>query len=261
MFCTNCGKQNEEDMAFCIHCGSPMPQAEQPAAYCTNCGEQLREDDDFCIHCGFGRQPVEPEPPKCPGCGDPVEPGVSFCIRCGTSLQPVEPEPPKCPGCGDPVEPGVKFCIRCGTALQPAEQAAPAQTLPVESKGIAMDLLFLCLPVLLTVVSNIYLWKYRAENWFIYSCDDTLFCIFAIMSWIVPLLCLWAGVSRKAQRRKCRIARVFVILDMLLPLALLHLMITRRTNILSQNLPYMALYLSRIIAAILALFRWAKKEQ
>lgn len=230
MFCTNCGKQNEEDMAFCIHCGSPMSQAEQPAAYCTNCGEQLKEDDDFCIHCGFGRQPVEPEPPKCPGCGDPVEPGV-------------------------------KFCIRCGTALQPAEQAAPAQTLPVESKGIAMDLLFLCLPVLLTVVSNIYLWKYRAENWFIYSCDDTLFCIFAIMSWIVPLLCLWAGVSRKAQRRKCRIARVFVILDMLLPLALLHLMITRRTNILSQNLPYMALYLSRIIAAILALFRWAKKEQ
>ena len=230
MYCTNCGKQNEEDMAFCIHCGSPMSQAEQPAAYCTNCGEQLKEDDDFCIHCGFGRQPVEPEPPKCPGCGDPVEPGV-------------------------------KFCIRCGTALQPAEQAAPAQTLPVESKGIAMDLLFLCLPVLLTVVSNIYLWKYRAENWFIYSCDDTLFCIFAIMSWIVPLLCLWAGVSRKAQRRKCRIARVFVILDMLLPLALLHLMITRRTNILSQNLPYMALYLSRIIAAILALFRWAKKEQ
>lgn len=223
MFCTNCGKQNEEDMAFCIHCGSPMPQAEQPAAYCTNCGEQLREDDDFCIHCGFGRQPVEPEPPRCPGCGAPVEPGVRFCIRCGTSLQ------------------------------SPA-RTATAQALPARPSFTGLHLLIFCLPQLLSILANFVCWNLHNESWFIYSCDDDFFAVIAISSWIMPAICLWAGMSKNNQRKKCRTALVFTILDMIMPLALLGMIISEEPHTLSRNLPYMALCLSRNITAILALF-------
>lgn len=230
MFCTNCGKQNEEGQAFCIHCGSPVPQAEKSVAFCTNCGKELRDSTNFCIHCGAARQSAQPEPPKCPRCGDPVDPGVRFCIRCGTSLQP-------------------------------ATQTAPAQVMPVESKRTGLDLLLICLPLVLTLVAGAFQWLSHTWGWFIWFGDDaSVFMVLSLLL-IMPLLCLWAGMSRKNKKAKCCIALVFLVLDLLPQLLFYGLFISEEPQHLPRNLLYIVLCLSRDLVALIALCRSMKKAQ
>jgi len=72
MFCTNCGKEVQEGLAFCQNCGSKtsataenmtndtvknQPQApislpEIKPVFCENCGKEVREGLAFCTNCG-----------------------------------------------------------------------------------------------------------------------------------------------------------------------------------------------------------------
>ena len=52
---------------------------------CENCGQELQEDMRFCIKCG---SPVEKKQNlRCKECGASVDPGAVFCDHCGAPIQ------------------------------------------------------------------------------------------------------------------------------------------------------------------------------
>lgn len=63
IYCTSCGREIAEGVAFCTECGMPVPEAvtqprpEAPAeaAVCKKCGTVLSEDVGFCTECGTPR--------------------------------------------------------------------------------------------------------------------------------------------------------------------------------------------------------------
>lgn len=56
--CSVCGKQNDSESAFCVHCGAKMPELEVEQAatgnslFCPSCGARLNSDSKFCLMCG-----------------------------------------------------------------------------------------------------------------------------------------------------------------------------------------------------------------
>lgn len=57
MFCTNCGKEIDDNAYVCIHCGVKtdvqMPVIKQEEhKYCTNCGKQIDPNAYICVYCG-----------------------------------------------------------------------------------------------------------------------------------------------------------------------------------------------------------------
>lgn len=49
MFCSNCGKEINDNAFACIHCGFA---ARSENNYCTNCGESVNEKQVICTKCG-----------------------------------------------------------------------------------------------------------------------------------------------------------------------------------------------------------------
>lgn len=137
--CPHCGKENEGDASFCIHCGGsfsePIPLKAEPMKPCPICGKGNEETAMFCIYCGGSL--VEKEVPKveevatkiCPGCGKENAEGALFCSGCGYSFSEkvdrrVEEAPLNvCPECGEENNEEAMFCGVCGHSLRdPSEK-------------------------------------------------------------------------------------------------------------------------------------------
>lgn len=55
MFCKNCGKEIDEQAAFCVYCGGAtnmVPQVKK-TAFCRNCGNEIDGGATFCNRCGL----------------------------------------------------------------------------------------------------------------------------------------------------------------------------------------------------------------
>ena len=100
-YCTNCGKEIAEGVAFCTECGTPAPKdapQQTPAAPETANAQA---------------EAAPANTPTCKNCGTPLKDGVAFCTECGT------------PRNGEPVSEPVK------TAAPPPPP--PTYTPPVQS--------------------------------------------------------------------------------------------------------------------------------
>ena len=54
MFCTKCGKENDNNHDFCIYCGATLVKTKtNEPKYCGVCGFKLDENDTFCPNCGY----------------------------------------------------------------------------------------------------------------------------------------------------------------------------------------------------------------
>ena len=84
MFCSNCGKEIDDDARFCEHCGMPI--------FTNLTEEKLRQFQ--ALQAAFrGAQPKEqPEKPRpaggpvCPACGRQLPKGSRFCGFCGRGI-------------------------------------------------------------------------------------------------------------------------------------------------------------------------------
>lgn len=92
---------------------------------CSNCGAQMEENIKFCMECG---SKMEPEELKCPNCSIKLPEGTKFCMECGAKVETApEPKPkietaPKeviCPKCREKYPANTKFCTKCGTRFGP----------------------------------------------------------------------------------------------------------------------------------------------
>ena len=69
-------------------------------AFCSDCGKQLENNVKFCSGCGKAQDIKNDEPiiPKCSNCGKIAEGGEKFCSECGNNMgtgndNPVAPAP------------------------------------------------------------------------------------------------------------------------------------------------------------------------
>lgn len=53
--CTHCNEVLDDDMLFCIKCGTKQPVVKK----CANCGNQLAEAAEFCTECGSKVSPID----------------------------------------------------------------------------------------------------------------------------------------------------------------------------------------------------------
>lgn len=49
MYCTNCGKEMNDNQAICLNCGVKTGDGK---AYCANCGQPIAENAAVCTSCG-----------------------------------------------------------------------------------------------------------------------------------------------------------------------------------------------------------------
>lgn len=49
MYCTNCGKEMNDNQAICLNCGVKTGSGN---AYCGNCGRTVNPGAEFCMNCG-----------------------------------------------------------------------------------------------------------------------------------------------------------------------------------------------------------------
>lgn len=49
MYCTNCGKEMNDNQAICLNCGVKTGVGK---AYCGNCGSAVAPEADVCMNCG-----------------------------------------------------------------------------------------------------------------------------------------------------------------------------------------------------------------
>ncbi len=61
MFCTNCGKEMNDNQAICLECGVKTGDGTN---YCANCGQQVGPDATFCTNCGVAITRPAPEGAK-----------------------------------------------------------------------------------------------------------------------------------------------------------------------------------------------------
>lgn len=137
--CPHCGRENEGDASFCIHCGrsftEPTSLKTEQSTPCPVCGKGNEESALFCIYCGGSL--VEKEVPEaeevatktCPGCGKENAEGALFCSGCGYSFSEKvdrrgEEAPLNlCPECGEENNEEAMFCGVCGHSLRdPSEK-------------------------------------------------------------------------------------------------------------------------------------------
>lgn len=55
VFCKNCGKEIDEQAAFCNYCGTAtdmVPQVKK-TVICKHCGNEIDSEATFCNHCGL----------------------------------------------------------------------------------------------------------------------------------------------------------------------------------------------------------------
>ena len=95
--CSKCGNKLSPIDRFCMNCGQPVEQSQQPVqvavapaqTVCANCGTSLAGADRFCMNCGYPAASSASEAPAsslCPNCGAQHEAGDKFCMLCGQSL-------------------------------------------------------------------------------------------------------------------------------------------------------------------------------
>lgn len=49
MYCTNCGKEMNDNQAICLNCGVKTGDGK---SYCANCGGAVNEGAEVCMNCG-----------------------------------------------------------------------------------------------------------------------------------------------------------------------------------------------------------------
>lgn len=85
MFCKNCGKEIDEQAAFCVNCGvatNMIPQVRK-TAFCRNCGKEIDEQATVCNHCGAATNVFQKQTVFCKNCGNEIDGEATFCNRCG----------------------------------------------------------------------------------------------------------------------------------------------------------------------------------
>lgn len=118
MICASCGRDNPDDVTYCLDCGRKLSQEAAKVA---------------------SSPPSEQVP--CPKCGAENPGTMNFCKRCGTPLSGQEaelrspaPEPPEpeqekekgpaplvCERCKGVLDPDAQFCKYCGLSLRPPD--------------------------------------------------------------------------------------------------------------------------------------------
>ncbi len=112
MICTSCGRDNPDDVAYCLDCGRKLDRVGGPT------DGRARAGDARCARCGADNPP-----------------GMNFCKRCGAPLVPDrgtpdtvdEPGPSArlCDRCEGVLDKDARFCKYCGAKLEPQGPAEP----------------------------------------------------------------------------------------------------------------------------------------
>ncbi len=137
--CPHCDAQLDDDLLFCIKCGTKLPievasanpnDSEFQPMLCPSCNITFQNGSLFCNMCGTKLEPVpEPEPvmlyKQCPGCKKQFHDESIYCNMCGIKLLEVYDEgSPKenqvlfCPKCVKEYDDDSIFCTECGSKLE-----------------------------------------------------------------------------------------------------------------------------------------------
>lgn len=118
MICVSCGRDNPDDVTYCLDCGRKLERDAAPREAIAS--------------------PAEPTA-RCPRCGADNPSTMNFCKRCGTplsapehparsaeALRPEEPReaspgPRVCERCRGVLDSDAQFCKFCGLSLKPFE--------------------------------------------------------------------------------------------------------------------------------------------
>lgn len=117
--CPQCNGANKRTAAFCIHCGTRLPDdlgdSAEPVPTCARCGAELRSGASFCVACGAAieNSPAkEAETPSDAGCMASVVP-AEIATESFSPCAELE-----CGQCGFSNKPDASFCRKCGAPLK-----------------------------------------------------------------------------------------------------------------------------------------------
>ncbi len=185
MFCSNCGKQLQDNVKFCCYCGAAQAQPAVPAAnICANCGRAYEENEAFCARCGTARNVSAGSAAAQPAAAQPVY-----------AAQPVRPVQPQVNYNANPYNTAVNYA-----AVQPVKIGGGARFLAI-------------LPLILTVLSMLlyavdYFSYFPVREKYIIRFFEVYGVAFVI-SMIVPIICLINGVQSKPSKGGCIVGAVF----------------------------------------------------
>ncbi len=146
MFCTKCGKPNDDDALFCEFCGAkieeqappePIPAPAPVQLFCEKCGKPNEPDALFCEFCGAkfeeGEAVAEMKPEPIPEPEPAPEPVPVQAVAPAPAPIP-EPAPKPsgnfCEKCGKPNEPDALFCEFCGAKFEEEEAVVEVKPEP-----------------------------------------------------------------------------------------------------------------------------------
>ena len=124
--CSECGKNNDKNNKYCIHCGHKLKkipiESKYYKKYCVNCGKKLDKDDDYCGYCGYSSSKNSERIKVCPVCGEWCS-DEKYCWNCGhdnhkcIDLVSIFCSK-KCPNCNSQYDDCYNYCDECGTKLE-----------------------------------------------------------------------------------------------------------------------------------------------
>ncbi len=114
MTCPKCNAQAKTGSVFCSTCGYQFPEVKK--TFCSGCGSQIDADQAFCIHCGT---PVPQAAPAVEAAPAPAEPAPAVeAAPAPAEPVPAAPAAVSCPTCSQEVPADMNFCKYCGTKVR-----------------------------------------------------------------------------------------------------------------------------------------------
>ena len=117
--CPQCHGVNKQTAAFCIHCGTRLPDnlgdSAESAPTCVRCGAELRNGASFCVVCGaaieggFAKEAEALSDADCVVSSVPEEIATEAFSSCAQL---------ECRQCGFFNNPDASFCRKCGASLK-----------------------------------------------------------------------------------------------------------------------------------------------
>lgn len=124
MICTSCGRDNPDDVAYCLDCGRKLDRV-----------------------AAAGDQKVRAGEVRCSRCGADNPSGMNFCKRCGAplaqergtpdTLDDAGPAARVCDRCEGVLDKDARFCKYCGARLEPKAPAEGEASAPPPKGDIA----------------------------------------------------------------------------------------------------------------------------